>query len=364
MPHHLLLCLQSVKKALQNLDAEIVVVDNCSKDASCELVKRYFPKVILFQNERNEGFSKGNNHGIKIAQGEYICLLNPDTLVPESVFEKVLEFAENHLEAGAIGVKMIDGTGNFLPESKRNLPTPKVAFEKLLGKTKNYYANHLDENEIGKIEILPGAFMFIKRSVYWQVGGLDEAYFMYGEDIDLSYKFAKAGFQNYYFGEEVILHFKGESTVKNSEYANRFYGAMRLFHEKHFPSNFVVELLVKYALEVVKFSNQLRFKKKKQVSTKNEKVVWIGMKSSVHSEKFVKKIGSKSLFLSLENIHNQNIEKHLLIFDAEIFSFGKIIDLFQKLKGNGNQFRIKPQVFEFIIGSDSSDDKGEIILMN
>ncbi len=368
VPYHLLLCLQSVEKALQNLDAEIIVVDNRSEDESCELVKKHFPKIILFQNEQNEGFSKGNNKGIKISKGEYICLLNPDTVVAENVFEQVLQFAENHSKFGAIGVKMIDGTGNFLPESKRNLPTPKVAFSKLLGNVATYYASHLNENEVGETAVLAGAFMFMNKKRYWEVGGLDEAYFMYGEDIDLCYKFSKAGYWNYYFGKETILHYKGESTIKDSEYLKRFYGAMRLFHQKHFSGNFGMDFMVKYGLEAAKISNRIRSKNKKRILEKREKILWITDAEIIPSEKFIKKMGFQPLFLSPKKIQEEKIENTLIIFDSKSLSFGKILEWMQKLKNSGNHFRIKPAYqkdisgdFDFIVGSDSRDDKGEVI---
>ncbi|HET8838377.1 MAG TPA: glycosyltransferase family 2 protein [Flavobacteriaceae bacterium] len=359
VPYHLLLCLQSVEKAIQNLNAEIIVVDNHSEDETAKLVKKHFPRIILFQNEQNEGFSKGNNKGIQIAKGEYICVLNPDTVVSERVFQNVLKFAENHLNFGAIGVKMIDGTGNFLPESKRNLPIPRVAFQKLLGNTKNYYATHLTENETGKATILPGAFMFMKKARYEEVGGLDETYFMYGEDIDLSYKFTQAGYENYYVGSESILHFKGESTVKNSEYLQRFYGAMRLFHQKHFPSNFATDLLVKYGLEAAKLSNRIKSKNKKRVFKKSKNLFWATNFETLLPEKFLQKTGLEPVILSPEKLSQQKIEDALIVFDTESFSFEKILEFMQDIKNHGNRFRIKSG--DFIIGSDSSSEKGEVV---
>lgn len=361
VPYHLLLCLQSVEKAIQNLNAEIVVVDNHSEDESAKLVKKYFPKTVLFQNEQNEGFSKGNNKGIKIAKGEYICLLNPDTVVSEGVFQNVLEFAENHANFGAIGVKMIDGSGNFLPESKRNLPTPRIAFQKLLGNTKNYYATHLTENETGKASILPGAFMFMKKARYEEVRGLDETYFMYGEDIDLSYKFTQAGYVNYYVGSESILHFKGESTIKNSEYLERFYGAMRIFHQKHFPSNFATDLLVKYGLEAAKLSNRIKSKGKKRIFKKNKLLIWATNFETFLPKKFLQKTGLETLVFPPGKLSQQKIEDALIVFDTESFPFEKILETMQNLKNQGNRFRIKSG--DFMVGSDSSSEKGEVIFL-
>lgn len=358
----MLLCLQSVEKALRNLEAEVIVVDNCSEDESAALVKKHFPEVIFFQNEQNEGFSKGNNRGVKIARGEYICLLNPDTAVGESVFENALHFSENHPNFGAIGVKMIDGTGNFLPESKRNLPTPKVAFQKLIGKTDGYYANHLEPNENGKVEILAGAVMLMKKSRYLEVGGLDEDYFMYGEDIDLSYKFTKTGYENYYVGEETILHFKGESTVKDAEYANRFYGAMRLFYKKHFSNNFATDFLVNNGLETAKYVSRLRSKIEKEASLQIQKTYLVTNDEVCFLEALHGLWETNPAVVSSEKMARTEIQNALLIFDIESIPFQEILDWMEKLKYRKNQFKMLSRNFNFVIGSNQNDAKGEVLL--
>ena len=187
------LCVLSVQNAIQNIDAEIIVIDNHSQDYSCEMMKQRFPNVKLIENKENTGFPKGNNIGVNEAKGDYICILNPDTVVAEDTFTKVLAFAKKQNDIGIIGCKLIDGTGNFLPESKRGTPTPFVAFTKITGLYKifpktfgKYYAQHLSENESGKVEILVGAFMLMKRELYNEIGGFDENCLMYSDDIDLS----------------------------------------------------------------------------------------------------------------------------------------------------------------------------------
>ncbi len=199
------LCLKSVEQAITSIDAEIIVVDNDSLDGSCDMVKQKFPLVRLISNQDNVGFAKANNEGVKAAKGEYICILNPDTVVAEDTFVQLLEFAESKPDLGAIGCKLIDGSGKFLPESKRNVPVVKVALQKIFGNGKNYYANHINVNEIGKVDVLVGAFMLMKKDTYNQVNGFDEDYFMYGEDIDLSYKLLHSGFHNYYYGETTCI---------------------------------------------------------------------------------------------------------------------------------------------------------------
>ncbi len=236
--------LLSVQKAIINIDAEVFVVDNDSKDYSVEMLIEKFPWVKVIANKKNTGFSVANNQAIKESTGEYVLLLNPDTVVEEDTFEKCISFMDSRPNAGGLGVKMIDGKGNFLPESKRALPTAKVAFFKAFGlssifpKSKTfakYHLGYLDENETHSVEILAGAFMFMRKSVLEEIGLLDETFFMYGEDIDLSYRIIKNGNENYYYPETQIIHYKGESTKKGSlNYVKIFYEAMLIFARKHF----------------------------------------------------------------------------------------------------------------------------------
>lgn len=224
--------------------SEIIVIDNNSYDGSNELIKNEFPKLQLIENKENLGFSKANNQGISKSKGEYILILNPDTLIAEDTLVKVIEFMDKKTDAGGVGVKMINGSGKFLPESKRSFPYPNVSFFKIFGLSKlfpnsmkfgKYHLTYLDENEINEIDVLSGAFMCIRRKVTEKIGGLDESFFMYGEDIDYSYRIKEAGYKNYYFPETKIIHYKGESTKKESfNYVMMFYNAMIIFSQKHF----------------------------------------------------------------------------------------------------------------------------------
>lgn len=237
-------CLNSVKKALSNIEGQVFIVDNNSIDGSVNMVQRKFPEYNLIANKDNKGFSKANNQAILLSDTEYILLLNPDTVVEEDTFSKVLDFMDSHPEAGGLGVRMLDGKGKFLPESKRGLPTPAVAFYKIFGLSRifpksktfgQYHLGHLSEFETNEIEILSGAFMLMRSEALDKVGLLDEDFFMYGEDIDLSYRIIKGGYKNYYFPETRIIHYKGESTKKSSvNYVFVFYRAMIIFAEKHF----------------------------------------------------------------------------------------------------------------------------------
>ena len=240
-------CLNSVIMASEKLNVEVFVVDNNSVDGSVMMLKKKFPNVLLIENKKNYGFSKANNQAIEKAQGRNILLLNPDTVVEESTFKKVVEFMDKNPEAGGLGVRMVDGKGNFLPESKRGLPTPKVAFFKIFGlsqlfpKSKlfgSYHLGYLNEFELNKVDVLSGAFLLFKKEVSDKIGMLDDAFFMYGEDIDLSYRITQGGYHNYYYPETSIIHYKGESTKKSSvNYVFIFYKAMAIFAQKHFSKN-------------------------------------------------------------------------------------------------------------------------------
>ena len=237
-------CLISVSKAIQSIDAEIFVVDNNSVDGSVLMVQEKFPSVNLIINKENNGFSSANNQAIRLSNGEYVLLLNPDTVVEEDTFKKCINFMDSHLDAGGLGVKMIDGKGEFLPESKRGLPTPSAAFYKIFGlsslfpKSKlmgKYHLGFLSKDENHSIDVLSGAFMLLRKKALDKIGLLDESFFMYGEDIDLSYRLILGGYKNYYFSKTSIIHYKGESTKKTSvNYVFVFYNAMIIFAKKHF----------------------------------------------------------------------------------------------------------------------------------
>lgn len=237
-------CLNSVRIAAQQIPTEVFVVDNISVDESVSMVREKFPEVKLIANQENVGFSRANNQAIREAQGEYVLLLNPDTVVEEDCFKKVVNFMDQNPDSGGLGVKMVDGKGRFLPESKRALPSPSVAFWKIFGfsnlfpKSKifgRYHLGHLDKDQTHEVEILSGAFMLMRHETLDKVGLLDENFFMYGEDIDLSYRIILGGYKNYYFSGTSIIHYKGESTKKSSvNYVLVFYRAMVIFAQKHF----------------------------------------------------------------------------------------------------------------------------------
>lgn len=251
-------CLDSVFRSLQDIDSEVFVVDNDSKDHTTEFITSKYPQVRFIANHTNPGFSKANNQAIRMSAGEYILLLNPDTLIGEESIHQVIAYMDSHPRTGAAAVKMLKQDGGFALESRRGIPTPWTSFCKMSGlgslfpKSRlfgRYYMQYLDKDSVAEIEIISGACMFLRKTALKQVGLLDETFFMYGEDIDLSYRMLKAGYQNVYVPTP-ILHYKGESTQKSSyRYTNAFYSAMLIFFRKHFGgSSILLSLPVKGAI--------------------------------------------------------------------------------------------------------------------
>ncbi|KFF07924.1 glycosyltransferase family 2 protein [Chryseobacterium luteum] len=232
-------CLLSIRKYTEEESYEVIVIDNASTDASWGDLIPEFPEVHFISSAHNEGFAIANNKAIKTASGDYVLLLNPDTELEGSYMKDILDFADSKADFGCLGVRMHDAEGNFLPESKRSVPDMFNSFEKLFtnfkrSNSKSYYRSDIDEYAVEEVDVITGAFLLIRREVYEKTGGLDESYFMYGEDIDLCYTLLRNGYKNYYYGKASLLHHKGESTVKDEVYLDRFYGAMQIFIDKYY----------------------------------------------------------------------------------------------------------------------------------
>ena len=358
------LCIDSVIKATKDMDAEIIVVDNNSPDDSCAMVRERFPQITLIENKENAGFPKGNNIGFASAKGEYICILNPDTVVAEDTFSAILKFAEAEANLGIVGCRLIDGRGNFLAESKRGVPTPFVAFTKVAALYKifpkveafnQYYMSSVSEFNLAKAEILVGAFMVMKRSLYLEVGGFDEDCFMYSDDIDLSYMMMKTGRDNYYFPKTSVIHYKGESTIKDGTYMNRFRDAMNFFYKKHFKVSAMFNVMMKMGSYFFMISK----KTKKGKAVKVDQYVLVSKDLSLLNsieKKLNKKITLSELAdLEISESHTQ------YIYDTNSLTYKEILDSMQALKSENSSFKMA--FAEFIIGSNSSDDRGEVILL-
>lgn len=354
-------CVLSVQKALEIIDGEIIVIDNNSSDDSCAMMRELFPNVKLIENKDNLGFPKGNNIGVSQAKGEYICILNPDTVVAEDTFIKILDSKNWQPNTGIIGCKLIDGTGKFLPESKRGIPTPWVAFTKIFGLYKvsnlfgKYYAQHLTENQSGKVEILVGAFMVTKRELYNEIGGFDENCFMYSDDIDLSYMALQKGKSNYYFHETTVIHYKGESTIRDEKYMKRFQEAMNFFYSKHFKKSFIFDIFMKigvFAFSLIK-KNQSKINKREInqyiIFSKDELQLNLTKKTTILND-----------FFQFKNEVNSNIE---IIFDTKSFSYKDIINFMNSNKSKNLTFKNYISNSKYAIGSNNSIDRGEIIVI-
>lgn len=375
------LCVLSVQNALETIAGEIIVVDNKSSDGSCEMMKQRFPNVKLIHNNENIGFPKGNNIGVAQAKGEYICILNPDTVVAEDTFIKILNFVTSSAveknDLGIVGCKLIDGAGNFLPESKRGVPTPWVAFTKIAGLYKlfpksktfgKYYAQDLNEKQTGKVDILVGAFMFLKRDLYVEVGGFDEDCFMYSDDIDLSYRILQKGKSNYYFHETTVIHYKGESTVKDETYMKRFQEAMNFFYKKHFRVSAVFSIFMKLGIVFFSLVKMFEGKSSRNFGLKTTPKLYLLYSAN---EKLIEKL--RLLLQKKVLLHDLKTEKMVIssyvkskagaeiILDNEFVSFKECIAILESSRNKRFTFKIIPKNANFLIGSNNSNERGEII---
>ncbi|MBX9887270.1 MAG: glycosyltransferase family 2 protein [Flavobacteriaceae bacterium] len=366
------LCLLSVQEALRNIDAEIIVVDNDSDDDSCQMIKSRFSNVKLIENSENTGFPRGNNIGVAQAQGEFVCILNPDTVVAEDTFEKVLAFAKAKKEIGIIGVKLIDGRGNFLPESKRGVPTPFVAFTKMAALYKafpkskllgQYYAQQLGQDESGEVAILVGAFMMMQRELYIELKGFDEDCFMYSDDIDLSYRALLAGKTNFYYTDTKVIHFKGESTVKDGVYMQRFQNAMHFFYKKHFKVSWFFSLFMRIGIFLFSFRKKVQGRqilksssRTKHIYSQNKELFTL-MQSKHHKNVVFHDLTTEKLVISAGVNKDDECE---IVLDSNFITFKHCIDFMESVKNKGLTFRILPKNTNFLIGSDNSNERGEI----
>lgn len=366
-------CVLSVQEALSGIEGEIIVVDNNSDDDSCDMMKTRFPDVTLIENKENSGFPKGNNIGVALARGKYVCILNPDTVVAEDTFVKILAFAEKQKNLGIVGCKLIDGTGNFLPESKRGIPTPWVSFTKIFGLYKifpnqrlfnQYYAQHISENHTGKVDILVGAFMVMERELYLDVGGFDEDCFMYADDIDLSYSVLQKKRNNYYFHETSVIHYKGESTVKDEKYMKRFQEAMEFFYQKHFRKSLFFSVFIKIGIFFFSFVKMFQGKPKPNLLPE---IYFFYSSDENRGNQLTSVLKNKIAFIDFkkEKMVNSCLisegKRVEVILDNQYISFKKCIEILETLKHKSVTFKILPKKTNFIIGSNSKNERGEMI---
>lgn len=354
--HYLEQTLCSVYRASRNLEVDVWVVDNASTDGSQEYITRRFPQVHYLYNEENVGFSRANNQAIRLSEGEYVLLLNPDTIVGEDVLEAGVRFLDENPQAGALGVAMLKDDGGFAWESRRGVPTPFTSFCKMSGlcsmfpKSRTfgkYYMRYLDENQINEIEIISGAFNMIRRSALDRVGLLDETFFMYGEDIDLSYRILLGGYKNFYLPVRII-HYKGESTQKSSyRYVHTFYNAMLIFFNKHFrkkhrllSSLIHVAVVLRGGIDLLKNKIQLRHGKKREEEMVGKRILCLGSKEALSEmEQVLRANGMTAEFVEADE--KTMPQGHLtadlrftdydwVFYDVDAYSYQRILALLQE----------------------------------
>jgi GT2 family glycosyltransferase len=359
-------CLCSVMKAVAVLgegQAEVIVVDNQSKDGSVEYLRPKFPSVFFIENRGNSGFGRANNQGVQMSKGEFILFLNPDTIVGEDSFSECLAEMQRQPDLGAMGVRMVDGGGKYLPESKRGFPTPWVSFCKLSGLTRlfpfsrvfaRYYLGHLPEKENNEVDVLAGAYMLVRRKAISLTGGFDERFFMYAEDIDLSFRIRKAGFRNFYFAGTTIIHFKGESTLKDLRYVRHFYEAMILYVRKHY-KGIGAWCYVQLLKGMIAIRSVLQSKPAiQQGLNKALSIAVTGDPETV--KRIVNGLGD-------QQVTNQPQEADVLICcEGPQFTFRQLIGTLEETAPGRRAF-VHGSGTECAVGSASKDRQGEVILL-
>lgn len=346
--------LYSVKEALNGYEHEIFVVDNNSEDDSVPFIRSIFPDINIIANTENVGFAKANNQAIKLANGEFSLILNPDTIISRNAIEEAITFMKENEKCGGIGTKMIDGNGYFLPESKRSFPTPWVSFCKIFGLSTifpksrffaRYHCKYLPENESHKIDILAGAYMFIRTELLQKIEGFDESFFMYGEDIDLSYRIILNSYQNYYLPSPII-HYKGESTKKNSmKYVRVFYDAMYIFFKKYYPHyskpySFLIKggIGVRAGMARIKRMYTGIFPNINSNSTENNRFCILSKNPDTIINKLSPDTSNTIIELSEVNIYSTT--KRNIIIDNRDFSYQEIINIIHNNMNNNTYFHI------------------------
>lgn len=371
-------CLHSVADAMAGIDARVIVVDNYSTDGSRTYFNDKFPTVDFIWLPQNIGFGAANNRALLQVKAGAVLFLNPDTILPEDCLKKCLYYLINQPQCGALGVRMIDGSGTFLPESKRGLPGLRSSFFKMVGldkknssgkKLKGYYASHLADNETGIVEVLSGAFMMLSEASLRKVKGFDEDFFMYGEDIDLSYRISKTGMQNHYFSDTTIIHFKGESSSRLSPQFNQhFYGAMQLFVNKHY--NKTSALLTKVGIFLIKLFANKKGKQEEQVQTKGKtslkKMVHFSeadyndvLTNKLHDGGFASECANLNALLNdalLSDTH-----QHVLLCKPPLL-YSQIISSVEK-HGANQQFYVHNASSGSLVGSSNKNEQGLAIAL-
>ncbi len=374
-------CLYSVQKAVSGIAAEIIVIDNNSTDNSVEYLQDSFPEVKFVANKENTGYAKANNQGWQMAAGKYVLFLNPDTILSEDSLSMSLLTLEDSDAIGALGVHMLDGSGRFLPESKRGFPSPRASFFKLSGLINifpsstaiaRYYLGHLPEKQNNEIDVLTGAYLMVKQEVLQKTGGFDERFFMYGEDIDLSYRIKQAGYKNFYLAATSIIHFKGESTKKDMAYTKRFYKAMRIFVEKHYEKESrLFTIMVQMAIAVrglLSFVGSLFLGLRLQPANKTVQTIVVGGQTEI--KKAVEALARQPLKRDIITVTGiaeisqamQSQKTSEIIFCAGLLSYKDIISCIEEMQHDVD-YKFFAAGSDSMVGSMSKNNTGETVVL-
>jgi GT2 family glycosyltransferase len=390
-------CLCSLLESLREIEAEVWIVDNASKDGTVEYLKPRFPDAKFIENEVNLGFAKANNRALKKCIGRYVLFLNPDTILSEDCVSKSITFIEGNQQAGAIGIRMIDGRGDFLPESKRAFPKPLTSLFKLMGLStffpsskifSRYSLGYLDPLQNHEVDVLAGAFLLARRDILVDLEGFDEAFFMYGEDIDLSFRIQSLGYKNYYLGENTIIHFKGESSRKGSlNHVKMFYQAMSIFVKKHyggtsalFTTSFLhlaiwIRAGVSATAGLIRRSKSILLKKRALI-LKQKRTIIVGNDEEVAEVLDIfRTTGTDAIIVGSVSVKPQTDLRSVIedlgsilqtmvvdeiVFCCGCMSYKSIIDIIQKVPA-GVSFRFHRVGTDSIVGSDSKNRAGEFV---
>ena len=352
-----------VEKEFVGLPIEVIVVDNASSDGTIDYLRESFPSINFIPNKTNVGFGRANNQAIQIARGKYILFLNPDTILPEESLKECLSFLESNIAAGGLGVKMIDGSGRFLVESKRGFPTAWRSFSKLSGLSflfpsskifAGYNLGHVKDGAVLPIEVLAGACMMVRKEILERIGGFDERFFMYAEDIDLSKRIRDAGFENYYLGTCTILHFKGESTKRDSLYVQRFYEAMTLYVQKHYTGfgSGISVAAMKAAIGLRSMFAMMRARKKPEVSENINRARFLG------DEKTIAIIKRK-----WSGVVEDESAQTVVLCQGNDFTFASVIQTIQRLPKE-SKLMVHSSGSNSIVGSFRKDEQGTALILS
>ena len=348
------LCLQSVALALKNIDGEIIVFDNNSSDGTKDYIKSRNHKILFIDSDQNLGFSKANNIAAKSAKGDFLFFLNPDTIVPDNLFDLFLN-NKKYKNMGILGFRMIDATGHFLKESKRNSPTISIVLKKIFGFKNNYHSD-LDELGFGKVDVLCGANMLIEKKIFNKINCFNEDYFMYGEDIELSQKSLSFGYENYYDGRISLIHFKGESTKNDIGYLRNFYGAMQIYYNNIFSPSKLGLLSVKIFLRCIILVKSLS--RKPELHKKNYK------KTFLISDKLKDCLFNKYEDIILSKKFDFSVNDCRVILDLNYLNFNQIIEIINSKKSSHNiNFCFLNNDYTYLIESAGMNKKGKVVFL-